>query len=134
MVAIVHMCVLVVSIILVLGVAHAMMELVAMVVAPVTKDFLVKVVKNVHQGSMEMTARSVVIVVIMDLAKIQNMVMEAATATKVGLDIIVKNVIQDIGVLIAIKLVQMAMGIIISVMDMEHVTMVEMEMAHVHVI
>ena len=42
--------------------------------------------------------------------------------------------IQDIGVLIVIKLVQMAMGIIIFVMDMEHVTMVEMEMAHVHVI
>ena len=81
MVAIVHMCVLVVSIILVLGVAHALKELVAMVVAPVTKDFLVKVVKNVHQVTMEMTARNVVIVDIMDLAKIQNMVMEAVTVT-----------------------------------------------------
>ena len=33
-----------------------------------------------------------------------------------------KNVIQDIGVLIVIKLVQMAM--VMFVMDMEHVTMV----------
>ena len=81
MVAIVHLCVLVVPRLPVLGVVHAPRELVVMVVAPATKDFLVKVVKNVHQDTMEMTARNVVIVEIMDLAKIQNMVMEAVTVT-----------------------------------------------------